>query len=104
MTPTPADAAWRALIEAIYSDSLRGPDTIASVIARHRPLIEAALTPAPAEPTPPMSEDIRAGAALASALMAANYGGDSGEDVDRLIVELLARGYRLARLTTEDAG
>jgi len=44
------------------------------------------------------SEDIRAGAALASALMAANYGGDSGEDVDRLVVELLARGYRLARL------
>ena len=54
--------------------------------------------PDPAPPTLPMSEDIRAGAALASALMAANYGGDSGEDVDRLVVELLARGYRLARL------
>lgn len=43
-------------------------------------------------------EDVRAGAALASALMAANYAGDSGEDVDRLIAEILARGYRLARL------
>lgn len=46
----------------------------------------------------PLDEDVRAGAALASALMAANYPGDSGEDVDRLTVELLARGYRLARL------
>lgn len=37
-----------------------------------------------------------AGAALASALMAANYPGDSGEDVDRLIAELAKRGYVLA--------
>lgn len=47
-------------------------------------------------------EDVRAGAALASALMAANYAGDSGEDVDRLIAEILARGYRLARLLPDE--
>jgi hypothetical protein len=122
MTPTPADAAWEALAEELRRDY--GNVSTRLLLARHRPLIEAALlgdpdaighvhvgewcalcmkhghdyaalTPPPAEPTLPMSEDIRAGAALASALMAANYPGDSGEDVDRLIHELYERGYSL---------
>jgi hypothetical protein len=41
-----------------------------------------------------MSE-LPVGAILASALMAANYPGDSGEDVDRLIAELGKRGVRI---------
>jgi hypothetical protein len=49
--------------------------------------------------------DHEPGAALASALMAANYGGDSGEDVDRLIAELAKRGYGLRALgASEPAG
>lgn len=43
-----------------------------------------------------MSADLPVGAVLASALMAANYGGDSGEDVDRLIAELAKRGLAVA--------
>ena len=44
-----------------------------------------------------VTEGIAAGAALASALMAANYPGDSGEDVDRLVAELAKRDYVLTR-------
>jgi hypothetical protein len=47
------------------------------------------------EPTPESVERLPVGAILASALMAANYPGDSGEDVDRLIDELAQRGYSL---------
>lgn len=43
--------------------------------------------PSAAQPTLPV------GAVVASALMAANYGGDSGEDVDRFLAELAKRGY-----------
>lgn len=35
------------------------------------------------------------GAYVASALAAANYGGDSGEDVDRFLSELAKRGYEV---------
>jgi hypothetical protein len=52
--------------------------------------------------TGPLTAELRAGMALASALMAANYGGDSGEDVDRLIAELAKRGYRLCSDADDD--
>ena len=47
------------------------------------------------ESGPENIDDFPVGAVLASALMAANYPGDSGEDVDRLIHELYERGYSL---------
>jgi hypothetical protein len=56
----------------------------------------------PAEDEGRLPPDVRAGAALASALMDANYPGDSGEDVDRLIAELGKRGYRLQHHDDDD--
>lgn len=50
----------------------------------------------------PLTAELLAGAALASALMAANYPGDSGEDVDRLLAELGKRGYRLTATPVYD--
>ena len=47
-------------------------------------------------------EPLPVGAVLAAALMAANYPGDSGEDVDRLIAELEKRGYRLVSDADDD--
>ncbi len=52
--------------------------------------------------TEPGTEALPVGAVLASALMAANYGGDSGEDVDRLIAELEKRGVRLVSDADDD--
>jgi len=46
---TPADAAWEALAEELRRDY--GNVSTRLLLARHRPLIEAALTPPPAEPT-----------------------------------------------------
>lgn len=43
----------------------------------------------------PEASVIPVGAYVASALMAANYGGDSGEDVDRFLEELRRRGYEV---------
>ena len=52
---------------------------------------------------PRTAADLMAGAALASALMAANIPCDSGEDVDRLIAEIEKRGYRLTSDADDDA-
>ena len=48
------------------------------------------------------TEALPVGAYVASALMAANYPGDSGEDVDRFLAELDKRGYRVTRAASED--
>ena len=40
-----------------------------------------------------MTEQLPVGAIVAAALEAANYPGDSGEDVDRFLAELTQRGY-----------
>jgi hypothetical protein len=50
MTPTPADAAWDELYVSILHAEGDG-QSIKRRLARHRPLIEAALAPPPAEPT-----------------------------------------------------
>jgi hypothetical protein len=40
------------------------------------------------------------GMAIAAALMAAGYGGDSGEDVDRFIEMLYQRGYEITAIAS----
>lgn len=53
--------------------------------------------------TAPTPRDVLpVGALVASALMAANYPGDSGEDVDRFIAELEKRGVRLVTDADDD--
>ena len=47
------------------------------------------------------AERLPVGAYVASALVAANYGGDSGEDVDRFLNHLEARGYAVVPLDAE---
>ena len=42
--------------------------------------------------------DLPVGAYVASALAAANYGGDSGEDVDNFLNQLESRGYAVVPL------
>jgi hypothetical protein len=50
-----------------------------------------------------LTPELRAGMALAAALEAAHYGGDSGEDVDRLVAELGKRGYVVREATPADS-
>ena len=121
MTPTPADAAcifgpanepWMCSVHVggirtnltetrcrrpgSHKHTLECPDCLDLAVTAARldaqGEAEAAQRPLPAEPT---LDDFPVGAVLASALMAANYPGDSGEDVDRLIHELYERGYSL---------
>ena len=50
---------------------------------------------------PVSTEGLPVGAYVAAALMAANIPCDSGEDVDRLLSELAARGYHVAAIHPE---
>lgn len=104
MTTNPNPAVAADPIEACGSLGLcvkpKGHDgkhstSVASALAL------AAITPAPAVPD---RDALPVGAYVASALAAANYGGDSGEDVDRFLAELAKRGCEVVRSASDVLG